>query len=97
MKITICYVTSRKQPMFTWFADSLVTQYENNVVTDQIIIIDSCVEYDDTRVETLKATVDGRFDYIHMAPKPSIWRGRHHTQLCQHIHRIHVRNTSWVR
>ena len=63
--------------MFTWFADSLVTQYENNVVTDQIIIIDSCVEYDDTRVETLKATVDGRFDYIHMAPKPSIWRGRH--------------------
>ena len=76
MKITICYVTSRKEPMFHWFVESLLWQYEDENVTDQIVIIDAFLEYETDRKEKLKNLIAGRFDYLHIPPKPSIWRGK---------------------
>ena len=46
IKLSINYVTARKQPMFQWFVETLISQYESGVVTDQIVFIDSFVDYD---------------------------------------------------
>ena len=77
IKLSINYVTARKQPMFQWFVETLISQYESGVVTDQIVFIDSFVDYDEDRKEKLKKIVNGRFEYLHISSKPSIWIGKH--------------------
>ena len=77
IKLSINYVTARKQPMFQWFVETLISQYESGVVTDQIVFIDSFVDYEEDRKEKLKKIVNGRFEYLHISPKPSIWIGKH--------------------
>lgn len=63
--------------MFQWFVETLISQYESGVVTDQIVFIDSFLHHDDEREEKLKSIVNGRFEYLHIPPKPSIWRGKY--------------------
>lgn len=77
MRISIAYVTSRREPMFRWFVESLILQYPDGRVTDEVIFVDAWLEYSTTRRAELAAIVAGRFDYIHTPPKPSIWRGKH--------------------
>lgn len=77
MKLSIIYNTSRRIPMFEWFVETLLSQYENKIVTDQIIFIDAFIEYDSDRIDKLKRIVNDRFKYLHLAPKPSIWRGKY--------------------
>ena len=75
--LTIVYVTCRREPMFQWFAETLISQYPDGVVTDQIIFIDSFIHHEEGRIEKLAKIVDGRFCYTHTPPKPSIWRGKY--------------------
>lgn len=75
-KLSIIYVTCRRNPMFKWFADTIISQYLDGVVTDQIVFIDSFIHHEEGRAEKLRNIVDGRFEYLHIAPKPSIWRGK---------------------
>lgn len=77
MRISIAYVTARREPMFRWFVESLILQYPDGKVTDEIIFVDAWIEYSTTRRAELAAIVAGRFDYVHTPPKPSIWRGKH--------------------
>lgn len=76
-KLSINYVTCRREPMFQWFVETIISQYEGGVVTDQIVFIDSLIHHDDQREEKLKKIINGRFEYLHIPPKPSIWRGRY--------------------
>lgn len=76
-KLSIIYCTSRKQPKFEWFVETLIGQYKDKIVTDQIVFIDTFVEYESDRLEKLKAIINDRFEYLHIPPKPSVWRGRH--------------------
>lgn len=76
-KLSINYVTCRRQPMFQWFVETLISQYESGVVTDQIVFIDSFLHYEEGRKEKLEKIVGGRFEYLHIPPKPSIWRGKY--------------------
>jgi hypothetical protein len=72
--ITIAYITARLDPRFDLFADSIAPQLKP---TDQVVFIDHFVEFNPNRVSEYRDLVDGRFDMLHIAPKPSIWRGRH--------------------
>jgi len=76
-KLSINYVTCRRQPMFQWFVETLISQYDSGVVTDQIVFIDSFLHHEEGRKEKLEKIVRGRFEYLHIPPKPSIWRGKY--------------------
>lgn len=73
-ELSIIYSTSRKQPKFEWFVEYLVEEYKGEV-TDEIIFSDVVLFFDPYRREKLKQIVDGRFEYIHLMPKPSMWYG----------------------
>jgi hypothetical protein len=95
-KLSIIYITCRRQPMFQWFVETLLSQYENNIVTDQIIFIDSFIDYQEDRKEKLKQIIDGRFEYIHISPKPSIWRGKHRKTKTNFFDASATRNTGLI-
>ena len=54
-KLSINYVTCRRQPMFQWFVETLISQYESGVVTDQIVFIDSFLPFNK------RIALDGQF------------------------------------
>ena len=95
-KLSIVYITCRREPMFEWFVETLISQYENKVVTDQIIFIDSFFCYDDKRGEKLIKIVNGRFNYTHTSAKPSIWRGEHKITRCNFFDASGTRNTGII-
>lgn len=96
MKITICYITARKQPMFKWFVESLIMQYPNGIVDDQVIIVDVFVDHDENRKEDLKKLVNNRFEYTHTASKPSIWNGKHRKTSRNFYDGPSTRNTGFI-
>lgn len=63
--------------MFQWFVETLISQYESGVVTDQVVFIDSFLHHEEGRKERLEKIVGGRFEYLHIPPKPSVWRGKY--------------------
>lgn len=95
-KLSIVYITCRREPMFEWFVETLISQYENKVVTDQIIFIDSFFCYDDKRGEKLIKIVNERFNYTHTSAKPSIWRGEHKITRCNFFDASGTRNTGII-
>lgn len=72
--ITIAYITARLDPRFDLFADSIAPQLKP---TDQVVFVDQFVEFNPNRISEYRDLVDGRFEMLHIAPKPSIWRGKH--------------------
>lgn len=96
MKISIAYITARREPMFRWFVESLILQYPDGKVTDEIIFVDAWIEYSTTRRAELAAIVAGRFDYIHTPPKPSIWRGKHRKTKRNFYDSAGSKNTAFV-
>lgn len=65
--LTIAYITSRPEPRFDWFANSLSNQLNGETVN--VIIVDSLKE---SREHTL-----GGNGIIHTLPKPTVWQGKH--------------------
>jgi len=82
--------------MFQWFAETLISQYPDGVVTDQIIFIDSFIHHEEGRIEKLAKIVDGRFCYTHTPPKPSIWRGKYRKTKSNFFDASSTRNTGIV-
>ncbi len=65
--ITIAYCTSRENPKFDWFYDSLMRQPFN--VGTRIIVVDRMAEERQIFPFTTAVTVT--------APKPTVWQGKH--------------------
>ena len=63
--LTIAYITSRSEPMFNWFLDSLSRQVGKD--SAKVIIVDSLKQ-------ERPITGDG---IVHVEPKPSIWQGKY--------------------
>jgi hypothetical protein len=95
-KLSINYVTAKKRPMFQWFVETLISQYESGVVTDQIVFIDSFLHHEEDRKENLKNIVGGRFEYLHIPPKPSIWRGKYRKTKANFFDASSTRNTGII-
>ena len=73
--ITICYQTSRVNPRFGWFAESLVKQirYEDDI---SVVVVDRLAN-EPNRAEQIGAKLPERFNLRHVAPKPTVWQGEH--------------------
>jgi len=91
--ITIAYITARLDPRFDLFVDSISPQLKS---TDQVVFIDHYLEYDRNREAQYKTLVDGRFDLLHIPPKPSIWRGRHRKSRRAFADSAGARNTAAI-
>ncbi len=71
MSITIAYCTSRDNPKFEWFFDSLERQITSS--RPKIIIVDRLAE-----LRKIPISVDlNKFDCKWTLPKPTVWQGKH--------------------
>jgi hypothetical protein len=95
-KLSIIYVTARRQPKFEWFVETLISQYPDGDVIDQIVFIDTFIDYEANRKEALEKIVNNRFKYLHIAPKPSIWRGKHRKTKSNFFDASGSRNTGFL-
>jgi hypothetical protein len=69
MALTIAYITSRNEPHFEWFLDSLYRQLKDDLV--KVIIVDGQRQY---RPTITPLTHPGG-EVLHTQPKPTIWQG----------------------
>lgn len=82
MRLTIAYITSRRNPNITWFSESLVAQAKGRLT---LLVIDSnlsvrrdSLQQDDPIVTVFRTL--GRsngIDVTETIPKPTIWQGPH--------------------
>jgi hypothetical protein len=74
MKLTICYYTSRDNPLIDWFFDSL--RHQETLEDDiDIVVVDVFAE-DQARRNSFNAAAKGR-GFKHVLPKPNVWQGKH--------------------
>lgn len=83
-KISFLYATCRKDSQLVWFIDSLNTQvieYGFPKENIQIVIVDFHLQFDDgagaERRKEIEKIIDGRFEFVHIAPSPSVYQGKH--------------------
>lgn len=94
MSLSIAHFSSRKDPRWQWFCDSLCNEF-NGPVDAQIIFIDFWLQYDgDARRQELADIVKGRFQYEHYSPMPNAWQGVHKKTRDQWWNASGVRNTA---
>jgi Methyltransferase domain/Glycosyl transferase family 2 len=70
-KLTIAYITGRKEPKFEWFFDSLANQLSQQD-KPKIIIVDFLAEQ-----RNKSAYETHGLDITWVEPKPTIWQGKH--------------------
>lgn len=77
MRISIIYLTSRKQSCVEWFVDSLYQQLSEHIDTEiQLVFVDTRLWYDgEARKQEFADAVNGRFDFVHTPPKDTVWQG----------------------
>lgn len=73
MKLTICYITTRKENQFQWFADSLLDQLscDDDI---SIVMVDVYGKYVE-RSNNFWNRIG--IPFIGTPPKPSVWQGEH--------------------
>lgn len=77
--ITFVYTSCRKEPKFEWFVDSLYNQVieeKFDISKIEIIMVDFEVQYDESRLQTMKNVVKDRFKFTHVPSMPSPWQGK---------------------
>lgn len=95
--ITITYLTSRKEPMFDWFVDSLAWQFPD--VPIQLVIVDYYYN-DEMRLRDItKNAAQNLYDLplsgvIHTAPKPTPWQGEFMQTKRPYFAAANARNTA---
>ena len=78
--LSFIYITCRKDPKIEWFIDSLYNQVMDegfDLSKIQIVIVDYELQYDESRRELFNQIIRGRFEYVHVEPKPSLIQGKH--------------------
>lgn len=75
--LSIVYITSRKDPKFEWFIESLWKQIRDKRTPFQVIFVDFWKQFDveGDREAKLEELVNKRFQFIHTSPKPTPWQG----------------------
>ncbi len=72
--VSLVYLTYRSRPRFDWFIDSLSRQLRDDDDLE-LIFVDGLLSSE--RELELRRAVAGRFEYRHLAAKPSPYRGPH--------------------
>lgn len=82
MHLTIAYLTSRKDPKFQWFIDSLRRELNGEPIP-RVVMVDYYAEQ--------RAPIPG---VIRAFPKPSVWQGKHRLTKEDYFAASNARNTA---
>lgn len=96
MRFSIAYLTSRKDPKFEWFCDSLFRQMtrEDSV---EIIVVDYLSWYEpDQRSNYFTSKARARQEVKVTPPKPCSWQGPHRKTKVDHFAAANARNTAMI-
>jgi len=96
-KLTICYITSRQDPKFAWFARSLNQQVEEfeTLPEIQVLVVDSWLKGRGkaSSGRGLKFRSSSPFKFKHLSPKPTPWQGPHRLTSVDYFAPSNARNT----
>jgi hypothetical protein len=90
--LNIAYITGRKDNRIEWFCDSLLRQGDALNCWDDIKVIVIDRFYDQRDWKDPFGNLYGRF--IHMAPKPNVWQGKHRLTKQDYFAVANARNTA---
>ena len=95
-KFSLSYFTCRKESCVKWFIDSLANQVKAIPTEIDLIIVDFLLwgSDADARREEFAKVIDGRFKYIHVPPKPTVWQGPHRLTSKDYFAASNSRNTA---
>lgn len=77
MNLTIVFCTSRKQPMFNWFIDSLKHQMLEEDCIDVIFVDLYCTKQECWSLNPKYEGKEYNIHILHTPPKPTVWQGEH--------------------
>lgn len=101
MSLTICYVTSRKDCKFEWFAQSLWREAGGRFIDLQVIVVDFYAQVLPWHNWTAQDVQDRRDQFarmmqaplVHVNPKPTVWSGPHRLTTQDYFAAANTRNT----
>lgn len=104
MYLTIVYLTSRKDPKFNWFIDSLrrelsSTFYDNIKIVVVDYFLQACDDWTELDVECrrnrwkIDSSLIPDHKIVFTPPKPSVWQGKHRITKQNHFSASNARNT----
>lgn len=88
MNLTIAYVTSRKEPMFNWFLDSLKRELNGNYSDVKLVVVSKWLD------EQFKFAGGETWNVINVKPKPSVWQGDYRLTKDDWFAAANARNTA---
>lgn len=103
MRLTIAYLTFRKNPRFAWFASSLARELRANDLGPQdvqVVVVDGRLWYDAARKDEIAAqwwkamSSLGAFSLEHVPPMPNVWQGPHRLTQQDFFAAANARNTA---
>lgn len=86
--LTIAYTTSRRNPRFEWFAEGLARQLNGD--KPEVLVIDFYADERDLGAIGRSAGLNCRS----MAPKPTVWQGKHRLTPSNYFAASNARNTA---
>lgn len=89
--LTVAYMTSRKEPMFHWFADSFNRECKGNYENIKIVVVDFHADEPGRRDWLAK---QAHCDITHVTPKPTVWQGKHRLTSVDYFAAANARNTA---
>lgn len=89
--ITIVYLTSRREPKYSWFAESLTRQASQDFAWIKLVVVDFFAE-EPGRSDVIYAP-SGLKDFVHCTPKPCVWQGKYRLTKRDHFAASNARNT----
>lgn len=90
--ITICYLSNRVNPRLHWFFDSLYAQWDGTPI--KIVVVDfhydsECRILPNSKIKFIERGVKVH----HVAPKPTVWQGKHRLTKRDYFAASNTRNT----
>lgn len=78
--ISIIYQTSRKNPRFHWFIDSLFAQWKDSGAPIKLIVVDFYADHSQRKeafAVMAREFISRGVRFVHTSPAPSVWQGPH--------------------
>lgn len=91
--LTVAYITSRMEPMLTWFLDSLGRELKREDVSDVRDVRVMLVSFHQFQ-HPLIGVFKGISQVIQVSPKPNVWQGPHRITSQDYFAAANARNTA---
>jgi hypothetical protein len=94
--LTITYYTSRKDPRFEWFFDSLWKQLlepRPDPIWPRVVVVDFFHDERKHALDDFRHRAGNTIEIIHVAPKPCVWQGPHKMTREDYFAMANARNT----